>query len=627
MCGICGVFSPSGGVERKEIEEMAATLTHRGPDDGGIFLQPRGLVGLGHRRLSILDLTSAGHQPMSSEDGRVTVVYNGEIYNHPELKRELEKKGHQYHSRTDTETIIHLYEEYGVEGIKKLNGMFAFALWDDKEERLILARDPVGIKPLYYYQRGERLAFASELKALYQLSWFTPEINYPALVFYLRLMYIPAPYTVFSGVYKLKPGWMVIADREGVKLEEYWNVQGGEQIDAAEEELARLLRETLQEAVARQLMSDVPVGAFLSGGIDSSIVVGLMKEAREGPVYTFSISFPGEKVFDESRDARLVARHFGTVHREFSIERIDLPELLPHLVEAFDEPFADSSAIAVYYLCQMTRREVKVALAGDGSDELFAGYRKYTGEYYYRLLRRWLPSPVLEALRLAAAMLPEGRGSPLMEGLRRVKKMARSLQDDLTGRYLALAEIATAADVVDLLPWFAREGEETGDYYRFFLESFPSSSLGKMMYCDFKTALPDDMLTKVDRMSMAHSLEVRVPFLDQKVVELAWKIPPELKLRGKETKYLLKRAFFSLLPPEILQKKKHGFDVPVGEWFRERYFPFWKENVKNGRICKDGVLSWPKAAAIMECHLSRRRDYGHLLWALLVLAAWWEKKM
>jgi asparagine synthase (glutamine-hydrolysing) len=556
MCGIAGIMDLAGGpVSSGQVRAMCSTLVHRGPDGEGTYLGTG--VGLGMRRLSIIDLDT-GDQPVHNEDGTIWVVFNGEIYNFEELRRELEGRGHVFYTRTDTEVIVHLYEERGAGCVDALRGMFAFAVWDQRARRLLLARDRLGIKPLYYARVGDRLVFASELKALLALPDVPRDIDWTAFGHYLAFLTTPGDRSILRSIRKLPPGHVLVATAGGQeRIERYWSAEFVPDHDHDEAWFVERLRGLLEESVRLHLVSDVPVGAFLSGGIDSSSVVASMAGLSSEPVRTFSIGF-AEAGFNELAHARRVASAFGTDHREMVLEPDALPDL-EDLVWHLDEPFGDSSAIPTYMLSKLAAEHVTVALSGDGGDELFAGYERYQVEGRERFWG-FLPEPARRALAFVAAGLPRGmRGRNYLRhatlpGVERYLDAGTVIGSDEQCRILT-PEIQAALAQQD--PWAeARARLQAGDHW-----------LSALQALDIGSYLPLDILTKVDRMSMAHSLEARVPLLDHKLVEFAASIPPELQLRGRTTKYLLKQAMKGILPESILNRGKQGFAVPLGLWF------------------------------------------------------------
>lgn len=558
MCGIAGIFGIRGEpVEQLEVEAMCDALVLRGPDDEGYYVN--GNVGLGMRRLSIIDLAT-GRQPVHNEDGTIQVVLNGEIYNFQELRTEMEARGHRFYTGSDTEVIVHLYEEFGVECVHKLRGMFAFALWDDRRRKLLLARDRLGIKPLFFGEFDDKLVFASELKALLQLPWVKRELNWSSVAHLFSFSTTPHKESIINGIHKLQPGHILtIEEGKPPSVSAYWDVFF--EPDAVHDEgyFVEGLRERLQESVRLRMICDVPFGAFLSGGVDSSAVVATMTGLSEQPVKTFTIGFP-EKEYNEIAHAREVAKAFGTEHHELILEP-DVIGILNDLAWHLDEPFGDSSAIPTYMVCQLAAQQVKVVLTGDGGDEVFAGYDKYSVEQRQRRYRH-IPSLFRSLMGTVGGRMAEG-----MKGRNFLRHIALNGSD----RYLdsgtlfdrqaqtALFQESAAERILAADPWqdlaacLARED---------------SHWLSAIQYLDIKTYLPLDILTKVDRMSMAHSLEARVPLLDHKLVEFAATIPADMKLHDGRTKHIFKQALKGILPQQIIDRPKQGFAVPLGRWFR-----------------------------------------------------------
>ena len=607
MCGIAGYagwqVAPAEG--ERLLSAMCGAIRHRGPNDEGHLVAPG--VGLGMRRLSIIDV-SGGQQPIANEDATVQVVFNGEIYNHHELRRGLEGRGHRFRTRSDTETLVHAYEEYGDELVQHLRGMYAFAIWDGRAERLLIARDRLGIKPLSYWPTPDGVAFCSELRSLLTLDRFSPEVDRGAVAAYLAFGYVPDPQSIFAGVRKLPPGHRLVWTRAaGVCVERYWTPYRPEQAGLSEDEAVLRIRELLTDAVSSHLESEVPLGAFLSGGVDSSTVVALMARASDRKVQTFTIGFR-EDAFNEAPHAALVARALGTQHTELVVQP-DVDELFDGLTAAFDEPFADSSAIPTYLVAQLARTQVTVALSGDGGDELFGGYTRYTD----LLGRRELPAPLRRAASGIASMLPQ-----LVPGRNRLYDMGRSRRGQyanmvaLPGRAVEggvlqpdLAEHVGPLEAL-LDPWFA-EAE---------LRDFPT----QMTLVDLGTYLPGDILTKVDRTSMAVSLEARVPLLDHPLVEFAVSLPSGFKYQEGGGKHIFRKAISALVPPIVLQKPKQGFAVPLARWFRGPL-----RHRIDSLFASSRIATYVRPAALRRLaaeHRAHRRDHSHSLWRLLVLDLW-----
>ena len=629
MCGVCGHIDLLGRpVQEDRIRGMCAALAARGPDDAGEHRcgnPATGLhVGIGHRRLSIIDLSSAARQPMANEDGTIRLTYNGEIYNYRELRRELEARGHRFRSDSDTEVVVHLYEEEGVAAARRLNGMFAFGLWDEKKLRLWLCRDRIGVKPLVYSWDGGRLLFASEIRALLTDPSVDRSLDREALMLYLAFNYVPAPRTMFNGVRKLEPGCSLVLEGGRVEISRYWDLPDSaeEAEPAGPDRFRSRLVELVSDSVAGCMLADVPVGAFLSGGVDSGIVVALMARMSSAPVKTFTIGFDGDGLYDETEAARRVAAMYRTEHHEIRIRRQDMLDALPGVFSASAEPFADSSAIPTYLVARETRRHVTVALSGDGGDELFGGYRSYLAEgwraRYYRvpaLLRESVIEPVIAAL-------PDSRESRIGETLRRVKKFVRAAQGSFDERLLALKEITPGGVRHGLVRGAANGNDPALAWVRQLLGRCTGDAVNRMLATDLIDSLPGDMLTKVDLMSMAHSLEVRVPLLDHRVVELAFRIPGSEKLRGGVTKRVLKEAFASLLPPGHTGLPKSGFEVPISRWLRTELKFLVDRYLSEERIRDQGIFEADAVAGLVRSHCERRTDTAWALWNLIVFQQW-----
>ncbi len=634
MCGICGKLDISGApIGEALLRAMCRSFAYRGPDDEGIYSAP--LIGLGHRRLSIIDLSPAGHQPMSNEDDTIWLVFNGEVYDFESLRKELLSRGHVFRSETDCESIIHLYEDEGIDGLKRLNGMFALALWDEGQRRLWLARDRLGIKPLNYYWDGQRLVFASEIKAILADPDVRREIDPEALDLYLALNYIPAPRTIFRRMQKLLPGHYLLAVEGTVKTEPYWELPdyAGPRADHRKapsdgpklEARKRTLYALLESSVKRRLIADVPLGAFLSGGIDSSIIVALMARHSSRPVKTFSIGYRDLPSFDETGYAREVARLNRTEHHEFKLGSRDILDAFPTVLENVDEPFADSSAVPTYIVSRETKRHVTVALSGDGGDELFAGYRMYRGEHwskYYtmipKLLRDHLMVPLVEAL-------PDARDQPRGETVRRLKKFLRGAGLPFPERFCSWRQVFPFSLRQRLLRAPLSADGHLGQVRRLFeteKDRFEQDAVNLMLSMDLKGLLPGDMLTKVDRMSMVNALEVRVPFLDHTLVEYVFGLEGHLKLRGRTGKYILLETFKDLLPPSLYRRPKWGFEMPIGAWLRSELTFLIDEYLSADLLKRQGIFDCDVVATLVREHLSGRRDTSWQLWNLIVFQHW-----
>ncbi|MFC1495628.1 asparagine synthase (glutamine-hydrolyzing), partial [Thermodesulfobacteriota bacterium] len=578
--------------------------------------------------------TENGHQPMSNEDDSIWIVFNGEIYDFLDHRKDLEKKGHILKSRTDSEIIIHFYEEYGINCLKHLNGMFAFALWDKNKERLWLVRDRVGIKPLHYYYNNKILVFGSEIKALLADPDIPKAIDSRALELYLTLNYIPAPHTIYRGIRKLEPGNYLLMEKGKISVEKYWDVSSSGALSNDHggniSECARQLFRSVEEAVKRRLIADVPLGAFLSGGIDSSIIVALMARNSNSPVRTFSIGYRDIPNFDETGYAREVAEFNNTDHHEFKLESHDIISAFPEVLDTLDEPFADSSAIPTYIVSRETRNHVTVAMSGDGGDELFAGYRMYRGEKWARYFSL-MPSFVNQnILAPAINLLPDSRDNKFLEFNRRLKKFFRGVSNSFPVRYKNWREVFPAQLRRDLLTHSEYNDlylEEIDRIFRAKENLFKNDLINLMLYMDFTGLLHGDMLTKVDRMSMANSLEVRVPLLDHTVAEYAFKIKGNMKLRGKTGKFILIHAFKDLLPPALHKRPKAGFEIPLGVWFRKELKFLINEYLCEDRLRKHDLFKWPAIQSLIKNHMNNKQDTSWHLWNLIVFQHWYEKYM
>ena len=615
MCGIAGVFHyrDSGRADRELLQRQIDVLRHRGPDDQDIWCD--GPVALGHRRLSIVDLSPGGHQPMPNEDESLWVTYNGELYGWPEIKSWLAARGHRFRGHSDTEALLHLYEEHELGLFDHLRGMFTFGLYDRARRRLVLGRDRLGIKPLYYHDDGKRLAFASELKALTLDPAVARDVDPRAIADYLTFQYVPAPGSILKGVKKLPPAHFLVCDASGVRVERYWSLPVEPDRGHSEEYWRERLRALLSEAVRLRLVADVPLGAFLSGGIDSSLVVALMSQAVGEPVKTFSIGFE-EQDFSELTHARRVAQHLGTDHHEL-IVRPHALELLPRLVWQMDEPFADPSMIPMHYLSEMARREVTVALSGDGGDEAYGGYATYDWARRYAALDR-IPAALRRLLGLPGGLL--GHRGPLGRRLRRLALDAadRHLEVMAYFRPPELARVLSPALIEALA-----EHEPFADARRHHARAAePVGDVGALLYLDAMTYMTDDVLVKVDRTSMMHSLEVRVPLLDHKVLEFVARIPFEYKLRGGVGKWILKESVRDLLPPETLARPKQGFGVPLERWFDGSFGALAREVLLDPRARSRGWCDPREVERLVSSQSPRDDRRARQVFALVCLELW-----
>jgi asparagine synthase (glutamine-hydrolysing) len=624
MCGITGLVGTLR-TDRGTLQAMNDALAHRGPDGEGFFWPESGQVGLGMRRLAIIDV-AGGDQPIFNEDGSVCVVFNGEIYNFLDLREELEARGHTFATHADTEVVVHAYEEFGVECLQHLWGMYALALWDAREQRLLLARDRLGKKPLVYFDdpRGG-LAFASELHALFAHPSVPRQVEPRAIDDYLTYLYVPAPTTAYRDVKKLPPGHRLIWQAGRVTVEPYWQVRFSEKLRISEGEAVEQFGVLLRDAVRRRLIADVPLGAFLSGGMDSSSVVAEMAELSSGPVKTFSIGF-GERDFDELHFARQVAQHFGTEHHELVVEPHAL-DVLPTLVRHYGEPYGDSSAIPTYYVAQLTRQHVTVALNGDGGDELLAGYERH---WAARVAARYdtIPRFVRHGLiRPLIPLLPEPRQRRAF--LRRAKRFMTAAHLPVLDRYLHWVGAFGPALKADLYTSDFRAtlaGNDSGHWLRDALAPEPGlDPVDAVLRADALLYLPEDLLAKVDIASMANSLEARSPLLDHRIVEFCAALPSSYKLRGRTSKWLLRQLMRDRLPPEILTRPKMGFGVPVGEWLRGELRPLLEDALLSSRALNRGYFKPAAVRALVDEHVSRRADRTSHIWGLLMLELWFRE--
>ena len=635
MCGIAGVHTLEPNPDlQKIIGRMTDTMVLRGPDSDGVWCDSESRVALGQRRLAIIDLSPMGHQPMKSSCGRFTMTYNGETYNAAELREELKEAGRTFRGHSDTEVIVEAFAVWGIRGtIERLIGMFALAVWDDKQKRLSLARDRLGIKPLYWSLQNGTFLFGSELKALVAFPGFDRSINRNAIASYLRYSYIPAPQTIYSSSQKLEPGCLLhIAAGSEPKHEKYWSLADAataghaNQLDLSDKDAVDELETLLGDAVSRRMISDVPFGAFLSGGVDSSTVVALMQKHSASPVKTFSIGFniPG---YNEAHHAAEVARHIGTDHTEYYLEPEEARDIIPKLATIYDEPFSDSSQMPTYLVSQMTRNKVTVALSGDGGDEVFAGYNRYIhGRRFAKYMG--LTPRSLRRMVGSAAKIP-GPNSwdslfQLIPKLRRIEragdkihKFANMIGEDdyyaaLTSHWPHPGELIRGGTEVPHPVW-----QEAGQTVPDLIE--------RMQYLDTLTYLPDDILTKVDRASMAVSLEVRVPILDHRVIEFAWQLPERFKIRQGESKWILRQLLYRHVPRELIERPKTGFGIPIDHWLRGPLKDWAEDLLSTQSIDKFGLIDPAPVRKKWAEHVSGRRNWQHLLWNILMLQQWCEE--
>ena len=623
MCGIVGIVRNDGKpVDEQLLTRMCNAIRHRGPDDDGFYLN--GSVGLGMRRLAIIDL-KGGAQPIHNQDRSSWIVFNGEIYNYLELRAKLEKLGHTFYTNSDTEAIVHAYDQFGADCPKHLRGMFAFAIWNERTQELFLARDRIGKKPLLYAHVNGELIFGSEFSALLLHPDVSREVQPEALDYYLSFMCIPAPLTAYRAIRKLEPGHWLRWRNGQIESQRYWQPDFTKKVAIDEEEAGERTVEILREAVRVRLMSEVPLGAFLSGGIDSSAVVALMSQESSERVKTFSIGFE-EQDFSELHHARRIAEHVGADHHEF-IVRPDAVEVLPMLVEHYGEPYADSSAVPTYYVARETRKHVTVALNGDGGDESFAGYERYIAMGLTERYRR-VPSFLRESvIKETVNMIPS---SPMKRSrVKSAKRLLEVVSLPRVERYTHWMSVFNEQTKQPLYSDFFRQQTQDADATGLLAEWFKRANgvgvVDAMLLTDQMTYLPNDLLVKVDIATMAVSLEARSPFLDHHVIEFAASLPQNLKLRRLTSKYLLKKVLRKLLPSENLNRRKMGFGVPIGHWFRGKMQPFLREVVLSEKALRRGLFKPEAVRQLVELHTRGERDYSHQLWTLLMLELWFNR--
>ena len=621
MCGICGIsYSDDQTPQQTAVEAMTKAIVHRGPDSDGFHLEPG--IGLGVRRLAIIDV-KGGDQPIPNEDESLWIIFNGESHNFPDLYADLIKRGHEFRTRSDTECILHLYEEYGDDCVNHLRGQAAIALWDRKKRKLLLARDRMGKKPVYYTIQNGTLYFASELSALFAALPRKPEIDLEAIDLYLSLQYIPDPLTAYQGIYKLPPAHRLVWQNGAAKIDCYWDYTYQPKHTASEDELIEELRALLKESVKMRLISEVPLGAHLSGGLDSSIIVALMAELSNAPVKTFSVGFE-EEAFSELEYARAVAQRYSTDHHEFVLKYGDIPSTLEKITYHFGEPFADASAIPLYHISKMTREHVTVVINGDGGDEDFAGYQRYwldpLANTYLRapqfLTHAWVPS--------LTRFLPDASDRPVGQSLANGLKRLHQLPEiDSRASILRWGSYFSPRQRAKL--WkkeFSFNAENAQSLLAQRFDSAEGSFLDKTLYTDLHTYLPGDLLVKTDRMGMAASIEPRSPFLDHKVVEWSARVPDQLKVRGRSGKVLLKKAFANYLPENVRHHRKQGFGIPLGAWFRGPLYDWSKELLASDGSVLNRWFEREPVTSMLEEHRAERVDHGKRLYALTMLALW-----
>ena len=656
MCGITGIF---GNLRKEEfdssIHEMSATLNHRGPDDAGTWINEENGVAFGHQRLSIIDLSSAGHQPMVSQCGRFTTVFNGEIYNHLQLRDKLNTSANKqsWKGHSDTETLVTAFSQWGIEKtLQQLVGMFAIAVWDFKEKRLFLIRDRFGEKPLYYGWSNGVFLFGSELKALQKYKRFSNQIDRGALSLYMKYMYVPTPYSIFKDIYKLEPGCILQIDKgtkpptlplfapfrdQGINIAQWYSISnmaqaGQKNLITDQNDAVDLIEKTLLESVRSQLISDVPLGAFLSGGIDSSVITALMQKVCKDPVKTFTIGFE-ESSFNEAIYAKEVSRHLGTEHHELYVTSSDAFKVIPHLPTLYDEPFADSSQIPTYLASKLARESVTVSLSGDAGDELFGGYNRYLwGSRVWNKVR-WMPLIVRQTLGVAINKISVNTWDSIGNSLPNSSRV--SLMGDKAHRMAhRLKNVKSLDDVYHSLvtEGYKEDGLVVNDKAALITKldnndivSGIVDSEHRMMLLDSLTYLPDDILTKVDRAAMGVSLETRIPFLDYRVAELAWRLPLDTKINNGETKWPIRQVLYKYVPKELIERPKAGFAIPVGQWIRGPLREWAADLLNEERIRREGYFNPELVQQLWQQHLSGKYDWTPRLWAILMFQAWLDK--
>jgi asparagine synthase (glutamine-hydrolysing) len=629
MCGIFGVVSTKSSLNDFPLEKVTNMLARRGPDDSG-FYRGDG-VALGHRRLSIIDLET-GCQPIFNEDQSKCIIFNGEIYNYLEIRDELLKTGHGFSTRSDTETILHAYEQWGERCVEYLRGMFAFAIWDLKNRKLFLARDRLGIKPLFYAEQNGNFYFASEMKAILAEQNFSNSLDEMAMACYFTLSYIPAPLTIYNSIRKLLPGHTLTWENGNVRIQKYWDIYFIPDRSKDEKYFIQGFLDLFQESVEMRLMSEVPLGAFLSGGIDSSAVVAMMSGESSTPVNSFCIGFGGDigGYLDERVYAQMVAERYSTHHREFEV--LPKPEgLLGKIVKAFDEPFADDSTIPSYYVCKIARENVTVALSGLGGDEAFAGYERYFG-YKLRSIYNWIPPSFRErVIRNLIEKLPErSDGHYTINHMKRFVRSGALPADQCYFNYMAVLNPTLAGSFFSDSDKFNEHFESCKDLILGYFNSTnvqdtnTNDSLNRVFYCDLKTYLPDDILAVTDRISMHHSLEVRVPFVDHKLLEFCATIPPEMKMKWFQKKYLLKKAVKPILPREIIHHRKQGFVGPMAQWLKKDLKLYVLKMLSEKKLKTHGLLNHMLVKRILDEHFAGKEIHDTLIWSILIFQKWFD---
>lgn len=627
MCGICGFYQFEQEADQVVLKKMNDRIIHRGPDDEGYYYNFGGKVGLAARRLSIIDLTT-GHQPLCSHSKKNWITYNGEVYNFTELREELQNRGYIFRTKTDTEVVVNLYEEYGIDFVKKLRGMFAIGIFDIANDRLVLVRDHVGIKPLYYYQKpgNKNLVFASEIKSIIEYPGVKREIDHKALDLFLTLEYIPAPYSIFKGIRKLKAGHILIYEKGKIDTRPYWKVEKKE-VSTQFSELKEHFHFLLKEAVKMRMISDVPLGAFLSGGIDSSSIVSAMSLLSTHKVKTFSIGFE-EKSYSELKYSNIVAERFATDHYTRNLSP-NISELVFYLADFFDEPLGDFSNFPTYLVSKTAREKVTVVLSGDGGDEIFGGYEHYIAQKVARLIDFSLFRPFHKLFAKTTKLFPP---SELKKGfVNRVKRFSEGLENSYQNRHFRWMLFLSNYQKSQLYsPQFLQQDFLQNLPYRepfdsYFARSKAFDGINRDLYLDFKTYMVDNILVKVDRTSMATSLEARVPLLDYKMVEFALSLPARMKVKGSLTKAFFKKAMEGILPNEIIYRQKEGFSIPIKNWLRTDLKEIMLEYLSEKRVKEAGLFNYLYIKKMTDEHLRSKQDHAHRLWALILFNIWREK--
>jgi asparagine synthase (glutamine-hydrolysing) len=641
MCGIVGIrdFQRGNAASLEPVASMTDCLKHRGPDDRGVFIDEAKGVALGHQRLSILDLSQLGHQPMGNEKKTLQIAYNGEVYNFKEIQRELVKYGKRFTSSSDTEVILRAYEQWGMEALHRFHGMFAFVLWDAERQQFILCRDRAGVKPLYYYRKDGLLLAASELKSFHKHPKFQKKINLQALSLFFQFGYIPAPYTIFEDTYKVMPGTYRVFDTQGNSQEiQYWDIRdlyAQEPFHKTEKELVSELDEILSKAFQYRMVADVPVGVFLSGGIDSATVAAVLQSRASSPLKTFTIGFH-EQGYDEAPHAKRIAEHIGSDHHELYVTKEMAAEVIPKLSEIYDEPFGDSAGIPTYLVTQLARQEVKVALAGDGGDELFGGYTKYSAIDWYFGKRQVIPGGIFRSAAFALNMFSPEAVEYMYELLPPSLRKYTNLKDKVYKlknilRETELSEIFRTGNTFWTEQQLARLFTPSISTKQIDLYGFGKmqsiNPISQMQAADFRVYLPDDVFVRMDRATMALGLEGREPFLDQDIAEYIARVPSSWKIRNGKGKYILRQVLSRYLPPELVERPKQGFGIPIYDWMRKDFSRFLEEYLSPARLRKHGLFEEQEVTKGLQAYLKGRKENAHKLWYLLMFQMWHERWM